>query len=235
MLATTSTIRLPYVLPSRTIVTVEIVFRSSFCAVPAFILVEPAITSGPTTTATSCSASRPSSESSAQTSATVSAPVRRAALGGADHVGRATARREQDDGIALLHVRGLDVARSRDLVVLGRLLGDRERGDAAGHEDDHLLGRDAERRPALGGIDRREPSGGAGADVDQPAAALEPLGDRIDRGRERAGGAAHGCRHARVLLVDQLDEVERRAQIEVGAAGDVVLGDGLAVSHGAGV
>ena len=58
--ATTSTIRLPYVRPSRTIVTVEIVFSTSFCAVPAFIRVEPAITSGPTTATTAWSARRPS-------------------------------------------------------------------------------------------------------------------------------------------------------------------------------
>jgi hypothetical protein len=31
---------------------VEIVFSTSFCAVPAFMRVEPAITSGPTTTVT---------------------------------------------------------------------------------------------------------------------------------------------------------------------------------------
>ena len=70
--------RLPYVLPSRTIVIVEIMLSTSFCAVPAFSRVEPAITSAPTTTAISCSASRPSSEPSTETTATVSAPARAA-------------------------------------------------------------------------------------------------------------------------------------------------------------
>ena len=56
--ATTSTIRFPNVLPSRTIATVEIMLRTSFWAVPALSRVEPAITSLPTTTAISCSASR---------------------------------------------------------------------------------------------------------------------------------------------------------------------------------
>ena len=59
----TSTIRFPKVFPSRIIVTVEIVFRTSFCAVPALSRVEPATNSGPTTTAISCSAPRASSES----------------------------------------------------------------------------------------------------------------------------------------------------------------------------
>jgi hypothetical protein len=48
--ARTSTMRLPKVLPSRTIDAVEIVLRTSFCAVPAFSRVEPARNSGPTTT-----------------------------------------------------------------------------------------------------------------------------------------------------------------------------------------
>ena len=60
--ATTSTIRFPYVLPSRTMLAVESVFSTSFCAVPAFIRVEPAMISGPTTTAISCSTACPSGE-----------------------------------------------------------------------------------------------------------------------------------------------------------------------------
>ena len=61
--ATTSTMRFPNVFPSRTIEIVEIVLRTSFCAVPAFRRVEPARNSGPTTTAISWSTSAPSCES----------------------------------------------------------------------------------------------------------------------------------------------------------------------------
>ena len=43
-----STIRFPYVLPRRTIVMVEIMLSTSFCAVPALRRVEPVTTSGPT-------------------------------------------------------------------------------------------------------------------------------------------------------------------------------------------
>ena len=46
----TPTIKAAYVRPSRTIVTVEIALRTSFCAVPALRRVEPATASGPTTT-----------------------------------------------------------------------------------------------------------------------------------------------------------------------------------------
>ena len=42
--------RFPNVRPSRIIATVEIVFSTSFCAVPALSLVEPEMSSGPTDT-----------------------------------------------------------------------------------------------------------------------------------------------------------------------------------------
>ncbi len=58
----TSTIRFPKVLPSRIIEIVEIMFSTSFCAVPALRRVEPARISAPTATAISWSASRASSE-----------------------------------------------------------------------------------------------------------------------------------------------------------------------------
>src|SRR6266508_5444782 len=73
--AQTSTIRFPNVRPSRTIATVEIVLRTSFCAVPAFIRVDPAITSGPTTMRISCSTADPSGESGTQTMPAVTAPA----------------------------------------------------------------------------------------------------------------------------------------------------------------
>src|SRR5918994_1447022 len=77
--AATSTIRLPYVFPSRIIETVESVLSTSFCAVPALSRVDPATSSGPTTTSIARSASAASSDPGAQTSATVRAPAARAA------------------------------------------------------------------------------------------------------------------------------------------------------------
>ena len=49
--------RLPYTLPSRIMVAVEIIFSTIFVAVPAFIRVEPVITSGPVSTLIITSAS----------------------------------------------------------------------------------------------------------------------------------------------------------------------------------
>ena len=54
---------------------VEIVFRTSFCAVPAFMRVEPAITSGPTSISMASSTCRVSSESRTHASPIVRAPA----------------------------------------------------------------------------------------------------------------------------------------------------------------
>ena len=77
--ALTSTMRLSNVLPSRIIEMVETMFSTSFWAVPAFSRVEPASSSGPTTTTISRSTARPSSESGAQTTHAVEAPAAAAA------------------------------------------------------------------------------------------------------------------------------------------------------------
>ena len=72
--ARTSTIRFPYVLPSRIIVIVESMLRTSFCAVPALSRVEPVLRSGPTTISMPCSAAAASALSALQASPTVNAP-----------------------------------------------------------------------------------------------------------------------------------------------------------------
>lgn len=78
LLAFTSTMRLPYVLPSRTITIVENMLSTSFCAVPALSRVEPLITSGPTSTSIACSAAALSGVPVLHDSPTVSAPSARA-------------------------------------------------------------------------------------------------------------------------------------------------------------
>ena len=229
LLATTSTIRFPYVRPSRTIVTVEIVFRTSFCAVPAFIRVEPAITSGPTTATTSWSASRPSSESREHTTR----DRQRAGVGG--RAGGAErrraccrsprARRPRPPG---RRRRGGDVLGASQAVVLGRLLRHGVGARAAGDDREDPAVGEAERRAALGGVDEREPAGRAGADVDQPAAALRAA-RRSRRSRLRAAGAASrtaGATRASSSLIE-LDELDRREQVDVGVQRLALLGDGL--------
>ena len=65
--------------PRRTISAVEKALSASFCAVPAFRRVEPAMTSGPTGSTTAWSARCAIGEPGTQTTAPVSAPASRAA------------------------------------------------------------------------------------------------------------------------------------------------------------
>ena len=76
---TTPTIRPSYVLPRRIMDTVEIVLRTSFCAVPAFSRVEPARISGPTTTSISCAHRRARSDPGTHTTQAVNEPAADAA------------------------------------------------------------------------------------------------------------------------------------------------------------
>jgi hypothetical protein len=65
--------------PSRTITAVDSALRISFWAVPAFIRVEPVMTSGPVSTATWMSAAGPSGASGLAEISTVCAPAARPA------------------------------------------------------------------------------------------------------------------------------------------------------------
>jgi hypothetical protein len=144
-----------------------------------------------------------------------------------DDVGRPPARREPDDRVRRGDTGRRDVGRTGLGVVLGRFLRLGERVRPAGDDRDDEPGRDAERRAALRRVDLSQPAGRAGAEIDEPATAFEPLDDRVDRGRELARGRPDGACHRRILRVDQLDELERGAEIEVGARGRALLGDRL--------
>ena len=111
----------------------------------------------------------------------MSAPAERAASRAPATYGRPAARAEPDDGVQRADCDGGDLGGACGIVVLGVLL---RRGGArgtAGDEGDDEPGRDGERRLALDGVDEGEPAGGSGADVDEPAAAHEPVGDGVDR------------------------------------------------------
>ena len=63
--------------------------------------------------------------------------------------------------------------------------------------------------------DRRQPPGGARADVDEPAAALEAVDDRVDRCGKGPAASRTAAGDGRILTVDQLDELSRRPQVQV--------------------
>ena len=151
--------------------------------------------------------------------------------GRAEHVRRATARRDRDDGVVRADGQPLEITCARLGVVLCTLLRLDERLRPPGHHGDDSIG--VERRAALCCVENPEPSGGAGADVDEPAAACEPLRDRVDGrcDRGRRGGDRGG--DARVLLPHQPDELLGRGEVDRGQVGAHGLGDKVieAVSH----
>ena len=87
---------------------------------------------------------------------------------------------------------------------------------AARDERDDLPGRRRERGLALGGVERRDPARGPGADIYQPSAAAEGLGDDLDHDDDLARRLGHGRRDGPVLCVHQPDEFARRADVVVG-------------------
>ena len=106
-------------------------------------------------------------------------------------------------------------AAPRVAVVLGRLLLERRRVRAAGKERDDLPRGSGEGRLAFGCVERRDASGGAGADVDQAPATAQGLGDRLGDGGDLPRGRRDCGGDGLVLRVHQLDELDRRAQVVV--------------------
>ena len=160
----------------------------------------------------------------------VSAPAERATSRAPAHVGRPAARAEPDDGVERADRDGGDLGGACGVVVLGVLLrGGGARG-TAGDEGDDEPGRDGERRLALDGVDEGEPAGGSGADVDQPAATHEPVGDGVDRLDDRGARALDRGGNGRILGGHERHEVGRVAEIEVGRGGIPRLGGEL-VEH----
>ena len=209
--ARTSTIRSPYVLPSRIIATVEIVFRTSFCAVPALSRVEPATNSGPTTTASSWSADARElrSRSATRRDASARLAARRASSAPSTKGVRplaltpttASAAETPSSSTARRPAAASSSAASRSA----------DEAPAPATSATTCPGARREGRLALRRRRARAmPAGRAGADVDQPAAA--PRAARRPRRsplRRPAPPRADGGRNGRVLVVHQLDELAR--------------------------
>ena len=120
---------------------------------------------------------------------------------------RAPARADAQHGVGCGHGCVGDRQRTRLGVVLGCVALGGGLQPLAGDDRSHPAGRKRERRLALGRIERRDRARGAGADVEQPAAAFEALDDGVDRAGDLVGRRAHGRRHRLVLVVHQLDEL----------------------------
>ena len=96
---------------------------TNFCAVPAFIRVDPATTSGPTSGVMAISTARASSESGVQLIPTVTAPSRRAFRHRAQHIRRAPAGGNPHQHVARGESARLQIARAAGRIVFGGFRG----------------------------------------------------------------------------------------------------------------
>ncbi len=117
--------------------------------------------------------------------------------------------------------------------VLGVLAGQAEGAVAAGDEALDELGGDGEGGWALAGVEDAEAAAGAGADVEEATAAVEPLGDGVDGAGDVGELGADGGGDGGVLVVDEAEHVEGRELVEVLARG--VAGFGEERAEGGGV
>ena len=212
LLATTSTIRLPYVRPRRTIghgrdrVQHELLRGAGLH--PRRAGDHLGADDGDDRRGRPC---RPSSVCSAQTTPTVAAPAATASRTAPRTYGVRPLAESATTASFGPTPTCLEVGRAGALVVLGRLLRLRPGRGAAGDDGDHAAVADAERRAALGGVDGREP---AGACRRRRRSAGRRSRSRSTTRRSRRRAQAR-CRADRgrdpgVLVVDQLDELERR-------------------------
>ena len=183
-------------------------FSTSFCAVPAFRRVEPAITSAPTGDADLTVGERRRARSPRRRRRTpVSAPVARAASSAPTTQGERPLALIPTTASASVTPSARARVRAAVAVVLGLVV----RGDERDHRRRRRSARTRRRRAPRAGPTfppRRRPAGRRG---------------RSGRRRRRsapataAAAAATARRDGRVRGVHQLDELERGAEIEVGA------------------
>ena len=175
-------------------VAVESMFNTSFCAVPAFMRVVPAMTSGPTSGAIAISTARESSESGRTADADRDGAQAVGFGDRAEHVGRAAAGGDADQHVARGKAAGEEIADADGGIVLGGFGGAAQGGFAAGHDALHHLRRRAEGGRNLGGVEHAETAAGAGADVEEPAAVFDRGDDGVDGASDRRDLALHGDR-----------------------------------------
>jgi hypothetical protein len=158
---------------------VLIMFSTSLVAVPAFMRVDPAITSGPTRGVIAIRAARESGESGVQLIPMVSAPSSIRGLHRAQHIGRPAAGGNSDQSVFGSETPLGQIAPAVFRIVFRSLGGPRQRRFAAGDDALHQVRRHVERRRTFGGVQNAQPAAGSGADVEQTAAGAQRLHDAV--------------------------------------------------------
>src|SRR2546426_10964160 len=110
-------------------------------------------------------------------------------------------------------------------VVLGPLAALHEGVVAAGDAPTDLSRRRAEGRRAFAGAEHAEATGGPGPDVDDPPAPTEGLHHEVDSAGQIAAHRPYRPGHGRVLRVQEVDDLERRRDVDALGAGVALLGE----------
>ena len=184
-------------------------FRTSFCAVPAFSRVEPASSSAPTGTQTSCVGERRRARTRGRRRRSRSALAQLVPP-------RARRRTNGERPLALIPTTAsaVETPSAVDRAGAGRRRRPRPlparssdgKRDAARlrTSGSHSAASSAARRPDV-----------PAPDVDQAPAGCEPCGDVVDQGRDLRRGAGDGSGDRGVRRVHQLDELARGAEVEI--------------------
>ena len=109
--------------------------------------------------------------------------------------------------------------------VFRAFLRSRERLVAAGDDALHHLGIGAVGGRALGRIEHAEASRRSGANVKETAARAERLLRLLDRARDRLALRCDGVGDGVVFSVDQIHDLERRREVDLGRARIAALGE----------
>ena len=195
-----------------------------FCAVPAFMRVEPAITSGPVSTTMRWRATRKQrrlgivGERDGHGARGTRRPQH------ADGERRGAARRDADHDVIGADPGVGDGARAFGLVVLGAFHALHQGAETAGHDEDQPVGGPVEGRRQLASVLHADAPGGARPGIDQPAAALQRRHRIVDRRGDGLERAAHGSGRRELALVHGLDHLGGGPRIEIDIARADVLG-----------
>ncbi len=181
--------KFPWTFPSRTITAVEMAFNAIFCAVPAFIRVDPVSASGPVSNTMADSAA--SASERAGNARNREGSMRRAHR--AASMARTTKAAPPLAEIPTTASSALPTPRSAPHRPRRRPRRPRPNSPVAAAPPAmmraHELGRRSERRRHLGGVEHCDASAAARADVVQRSAAREPRRNCIDRFRNRSACA----------------------------------------------
>ncbi len=93
-------------------------------------------------------------------------------------------------------------------IFIGFESGSQGRG-TAGHDELNGFAIDIEGGWALSGIERRKPAAGAGAHVDEPAAAAQSVSDEVDGARDLRQSATHGACNFGIFAIDDAHDFQR--------------------------